>query len=219
MVDSDRFRVDQFSRASVEILENDLWVWVGNETFSTELFRHVEYIVDLNDAKVRVEALKSRQVRQDVTAPSDITFSWAKLEFTCCGSITFIVDGNVVDTVVWSAAELPDIVSDFDCEAVVQVTSHHEYFFSKLIPFFDEHFAFIKESCPGFFLVGCVGFESSGATVGDHEGNGGDDEEKVSIAILHGFEQPFALGLAQHGNSFFAAVAYIVHVPITTRID
>ena len=194
-------------------------MWVGNETFSTELFRHVEYIVDLNDAKVRVEALKPRQVRQDVTAPSDITFSWAKLEFTCCGSITFIVDGNVVDTVVWSAAELPDIVSDFDCKAIVQVTSHHEYFFSQLIPFFDEHFAFVKESCPGFFLVGCVGFEPSGATVGDHEGNGGDHEEKVSIAILHGFEQPFALGLAQHGNSFFAAVAYIVHVPITTRID
>ena len=92
---------------------------VSNETLTTELLRHVEHIVDLNNTKVRVETLQSREIRKDVAAPADITLAWTEFEFSGCGSITLIIDRNVIDAVVRPAAEFPDVVRDLDCKTVV----------------------------------------------------------------------------------------------------
>ena len=130
MIDRDGFCVNEFSRTTVEVLENHLWVWIGNKSFTAELLGHVEYVVDLNDAKMRIQTLQPWNVGQNVAAPSDVTFSGAELEFSGGRSIAFVIDGDVVDTVVRTAAEFPNVVGDLDGEAVVKISGHHEYFFA-----------------------------------------------------------------------------------------
>ena len=130
MIDGDGFCVNEFSGTNVEVLENHLWVWIGNESFTAELLGHIEYVVDLNDAKMRIQTLQPWNIGQNVAVPSNVTFSRAELEFSGGRSIAFIIDGDVVDTVVRTAAEFPNLASDLDGEAVVKISGHHEYFFA-----------------------------------------------------------------------------------------
>ena len=130
MIDGDEFCVNEFPRTTVEVLENHLWVWIGNKSFTAELLGHVEYFVDLNDAKIPIQTLQPWNVGQNVGAPSDVTFSGAEPEFSGGRSIAFIIDGDVVDTVMRIAAEFPNVASDLDGEAVVKISGHHEYFFA-----------------------------------------------------------------------------------------
>ena len=192
---------------------------VGHQSLPAQLLGHIEDVVDLHDAKMRVETLESWQVGKDVAAPSNVTFPRTELEFPRGRAITLVVDRDVVNTVVRSTAEFPNVVGDFDGETIVEVSGHDKDLFPKLVPFLDQRLSFVKKSCPGFFFIGRVGLKSSRTAVRNHEGHRRNDEEKIGITLLHRTEQPLTLRRSQHGNSFFAAIAYVVHVTITTRVD
>ena len=59
----------------------------------------------------------------------------------------------MVHTVVRTGAKLPDVFGDLDGEAVVEVAGEDEDFLAELVPFIDEHFAFVEKAGPGFLLV------------------------------------------------------------------
>eukprot|EP01047_Picozoa_sp_COSAG01_P080787 COSAG01_NODE_15847_length_1293_cov_1.105528_2_plen_92_part_00 len=82
---------------------------VGNESFASQLFRHVKHIVDLDNAVMWVKPFKSRKVWQDVTAPTDVALTWAKFKFAGRWAIHFIIFRNMVYAVVGAAAEFPDV--------------------------------------------------------------------------------------------------------------
>ena len=94
-------------------------MWESNQAFAADLFWHIKHVIDLHDTVVRIQSLQTREIWQDVRAPANVTFAWAKFEFTSRGAIHFIVFGNVVDAVVRPAAKLPHIVGDFNRETVV----------------------------------------------------------------------------------------------------
>lgn len=79
VVDRDGFCVGELACAGVVVMKDDLRVWEGDPTRSTWLLQHVEGIVNLGNAVVRVEVLEPRQVGQDVAAPADVTLARTKL--------------------------------------------------------------------------------------------------------------------------------------------
>ena len=219
MIDGDRLGVNEFAGTPIKVLEDHLRMRVGHQSLTTELLGHIENVVDLNDTKMRIESLEPWQVGKNVTAPSNVTLSRTKLEFPGGRAITLIVDRNVVDAVVRSTAEFPDVVGDFDGETVMEVSGHHKDLFAKLVPFLDQHLAFVKKSCPRFLFIGRVRLESSRTAVRNHERHSRNDKEEIGITLLHRTEQPLALRFPQHGNSLFVTVANVVHITITTRIN
>ena len=50
-------------------------------------------------------------------------------------------------------AELPDLVGDFDGEAIVQVAGHDEHGLADLFPGIDQDFPFIEKRCPASSLL------------------------------------------------------------------
>jgi hypothetical protein len=61
-IHGNRLRVGQFAGAAVIVLEDNLGVGIGDPALVAELLGHVEDVVDLDDAEVRVESLEARQV-------------------------------------------------------------------------------------------------------------------------------------------------------------
>ena len=210
-VEGNGLGVSEFAGASVVVLENDLRVRVGHEPFVAELLGHVEDVVDLDDAEVRVEALEAWEVGEDIGAPADVALARTPVEDAGGGAVHLVVFGNVVHAVVWAAAEFPDVLGDLDGEAIVEVAGEDEDFFSELVPFVDELFAFVEESGPGFLFV-AGGLESARAAMGNHEGNRGGEEKEIGVAFHHRFEKPFTLVFSDHGNALLAAVGDVVHV-------
>ena len=124
----------------------------------------------------------------------------------------------MVHTVVRTGAKLPDVFGDLDGEAVVEVAGEDEDFLAELVPFIDEHFAFVEKAGPGFLFV--LGRNhSAGAAVRNHEGDGGGEEKEVGVTFLHRFEKPVALGFANHGNAFLSAVGDVVHVARAAGVE
>ena len=107
---------------------------VGHEPFVAELLGHVEDVVDLDDAEVRVEAFEAREVGEDVGTPADVALARAPVEDAGGGAIHLVVFGNVVHAVVRAAAKLPDVVGDLDGEAVVKVAGEDEDFLCRACP-------------------------------------------------------------------------------------
>ena len=64
MIHRDCFRVSQLAGLPIEILKNDLWMRISNQAFVAQFLRHVEHIINLNDAKVRVQPFHSLKVGQ-----------------------------------------------------------------------------------------------------------------------------------------------------------
>ena len=69
----------QFAGAAVVVLEDNLWVWVGDESFSAQFLWHIEDIVDLDNAEVRVASFETRDIGKYVCGPSDVAHSGATL--------------------------------------------------------------------------------------------------------------------------------------------
>src|SRR4029450_4316800 len=59
-IDRDRFGVVQLPGAAVVVLKYDLGMGIGDPALVAELLRHIEDVVDLHDAKVRIEPLQPR---------------------------------------------------------------------------------------------------------------------------------------------------------------
>src|SRR4029079_9211260 len=63
-IDRDRLGIVQLAGAAVVILKDDLRVRIRHPPLVTQLQRHVEHVVDLHAAKVRIEPLQPRQIGQ-----------------------------------------------------------------------------------------------------------------------------------------------------------
>ena len=77
MIGGDGLSEGEFACASFMVLQDDLWMWISDQPLITLLLRHVEDVVDLDDAVVRIASLEPWNVRQNVTRPADITHSLA----------------------------------------------------------------------------------------------------------------------------------------------
>ena len=110
-------------------------MWIRNQPLAAKFLWHVKHIVDLHDAEMRIQAFESWKIGQDVAAPANVAFSRTEFPLSGCRPIALVELRYVIDAVVWPATEFPNVVRDFDCEAVAQVASHHENAFSNFFPF------------------------------------------------------------------------------------
>ena len=77
MIGGDGLSEGEFASASFVVLQYDLRMRISDQPPVTLFLRHVEHVVDLNDAIVRIASLEPRNVRQNVTRPVDVTHSLA----------------------------------------------------------------------------------------------------------------------------------------------
>ena len=157
---------------------------VGDQALISQFLRHIEDIVHLDDTEVRVKPLESFEVGKDVRAPADVAFARTPVEDASSRPIHFIVLGDMIHTIVRATTELPNVVSNFDGEAIVEVAGHHKDFFSELVPLVYQLFAFIQKAGPSFFFV-FSGLKTTRATVRNHKGDSGGEEKEISITFLH----------------------------------
>ena len=160
---------------------------VGDQALISQFLRHIEDIVHLDDTEVRVKPLESFEVGKDVRAPADVAFARTPVEDASSRPIHFVILGDVIHAVVRATTELPYIVSNFDGEAIVEVSGHNKNFFPELVPLVNQLFAFIQKAGPCFFFV-FSGFKATRATVRNHKGDSGGEEKEISITFLHRFE-------------------------------
>src|SRR5262245_651839 len=121
---------------------------IGDPAVIAEFLGHVEDVVDLHDAEVRIEALEPRQIGQDVAAPADVTLAGAELPAAGGRAVAFVVGRDVVHAAMRPATEFPNAVGDLDRKTVVQVARHYEDFLTELLPFGDHAFALVEKAGP-----------------------------------------------------------------------
>ena len=64
---------------------------VRDQSLAAQLLRHIENIVHLDHAEIRVQPIKPLQIRKDVAAPTDVAFTRPELELASRRSIHLVV--------------------------------------------------------------------------------------------------------------------------------
>ena len=98
------------------------------------------------------------------------------------GTPTFVFDGAMIDRIMGSRGEFPDVVCNFDRKTVVQVTGDDEHRLIELIPQVDELVALLNEHRPRLVLA-LVSHPTRRrrSRVGNREVDGRDDERKRRV--------------------------------------